>query len=573
MAFKVKELTGVSCPAKTTGGGGGTPATGPTILDPTAAGQIPVSEAKPGGGFQYAPKADPLAGITSSDAGKALFVNGNGDAFVAVDAVKDDNALRSLLDQTGVLGYPSLTFTAPNILKVPALKLVFEGIAAATPGTNPIVSVPATDVTITRSGTGNAVDDFTYVSVTPQGTFIQSDKMPTGQDRTTNVLLAEVFHPNGGPIKSVRPLYAFYGNNQAVSQAIGLIVGLVDRGFAFEYTQATGAVSQRGHDARLIGYNIEASGSDRNTKNFPVGDITTEYFSFNPADRVPALTNFNKVYNLDNPTAGTSSPLTGFGIVLLFAGVDGSYFALAPQKDYATEEEALIQRTNYAGSVVVPKGLLDFYVAVATMVVSPTVTTTTGTFDVAAIGDAALVGGSSVPSTATLPDPTTGNPGDVVVVNAAGNNYELKASAVPDLTSAADGSFLGVQGSQVVSVTPSTANIDFFLKRQDMQFVILELDSSWTITGTGGTTGVFAINSFVKPALVAGAPVYSFTLQKPLNQDIAYLGGFAYSLGTTKKAWSPIAPEQPLEDGSWVFVDNGIDPAAPLFLVFFFLNF
>lgn len=504
MSGCIKENTGVSCGGT---GGGSTPS---NIVPPTAAGQIPVSEQDiTSGEYKYVPKTNPLASITQSDAGRALFVNSAGDGFTTEEAVIDNDALESLLDQTGVIGYPELTFTSPNILKVPNLRVVFKG---TVPGVDPIVDIPATDVTITGAGSGQATSDFTYVSVTPAGQFLQNTAPPTGQDRIDNVFVCEVYHPNGGPIKSVRPFWSFYGNNQEVSQEIGRILGLVDRGFAFTRVAAQGSLLQVGPDARVLGYNIEATGDDRNIKKFPTGQVTAEYFSFDPAERVPALTNFNKAYKLDSPLGGTAQTLTNFGILVLFAGVDGSYFIMAPQQNFANLDDAVAQRTTYAASITLPEGLLSFYVAVATIVVSPNVTATTGTFIPAAIGDAALVGGSSVVSGPTLPDPTTGQPGDVVVVNAATDAYELQSDSVPDLTGVADGSFLVVQGSQIVPQQLNAANIDFFFKRQDMRFLIIEFNKNFTVAGTSGDVSFFNVPGILLQNISPG--VYVLTLPR-----------------------------------------------------------
>lgn len=519
------------------GAGGAAPGqnTGTQIQPPTAADQIPVSVQTISGSFIYEPRKNPILGLTASDSGKALIVDATDPqniVFKTAPVVVEDEALQSLLDNTGIIDYPELTFSSPNILKVPAFKAVFY---SGTPGVRQIVDIPATDVTITRSGTGTPGDDFTYVSVASDGSFTQADTAPTQAQRRTELFLCEVFHPDGGPIQSVRPFYAFYGNNQRVSQELGIILGLQDRGFTFSRTAATGVVSQNGPDAVVLGYNIAATGDDRNRKVFPTGNITVEYYSFNPADRVANLTNFNKTYNLDNPAAGTSAALPNFGIITFFAGVDGSYVVVAPQKNFANVDDAITGRASYVGDLVLPKGFLSFYVAVATAIVSPTVTATTGTFDMGAIGDVAIVGGAAVGSGASLPDPASGSADDIVAVNAQADAYVLKDDGVPDLTGFADGSFLQVQGGQIVA-TPNVnaAYAGALIPRTIVKFFILEFNNG-TFTGASGDTAAIDTNRIF---VDTGNNIVVIGLKESQIRAFAFEDCYMYLSGTQGVYWA-----------------------------------
>lgn len=457
------------------------------VLAPTEIDQIPVSQINPvTGTFEYGVRTNALKNISIADAGKGVVVAQDGLTLDAVDVVQTNDAIERFFNQTGVLGDTNITILNSNTIRISAFSVNFFDQAA---NMRNVVSIPQTDLIITKAGSGVPADDTTYILLDSAGNFLQVNAPPNLSQQLQQLYVCEVSHPEGGAIEAVRPLYTIFSDIVARLRELSEVIGLTDRGFFFTFNRGTGRVQQTGAGAVVIGYNIAATGNDRNKVNFPVQDITVEYFSFNPADRVATLTDFRRTYNVDDPDAGTSAPIIGNarGIIVIYASVSGKYVVMAPQVAFTNVDEANARRVAYVGSIKLPDQFADLYVPVATVVVEGTVTSgSTTDFILETIGEIGFNGGSFA-GQRTLPDPSTGNAGDIVVVNAAQDAYELKADISPDLSSAPAGAFLTVNGGALTTtqITSSAVTAGLFTGFVSMKVTKFDVVSGAVQNGSG----------------------------------------------------------------------------------------
>lgn len=493
-------------------------------VPPTKAGQIPVSRINPVTGQpEYFPQDDPLGGINpTTEAGKAIVVEADATTgalkFATADIVPKDDAIKALIDQTGIITIPSITQQSPNTLRISSFKAIFYDKAT---DTSTVIDVPQQDVVISGANSGNTANNVTYLELLPNGQYAQTNIRPTNLEVIEKQFMLEILHENGGPITSWRPLFTLYSNLQKQNRAVFETIGLNDKDFVFTFTRATGALKQEGTRARVIGYFITTSNpsGDYNVFSYPVANaITVDYFSFDPNERTNNINNFLRSYKWDNPATATSTAIANnhFGILALFASISGKYTIIASQKEYTSLSDAQSDRQLYLSKIVLPEDFGRNNVLVASIIVSGTVTANASTeFIIELSGELMFNGGGSV-APSGLPDPATAQAGDEVVVNPATNGYELKTTGIPDMRTLPAGQFVTTTGSGVGStaIQANTINAGLLMGGMDNKIVSFTMNrSNRTITNINGDDNGISFSvtppPYVKLSISAQYPVIS----------------------------------------------------------------
>lgn len=491
----------------TTTTSGGATVTVP-IIPPTQADQIPISVSDSvTGTFKWEPKDNPFKNISPTLAGKALVVSSSSTVGNIIlegsDIVQADEATNSLLDVNGVLSEPVFTKTG-NTVHVTEFKINF-----VSGSTRTIRTIPAQDIVIAAAGTNTATSDQTYLYIDDTFTIKQTLTPPTVAQLRSNIYIAEVIHTDGGSVSVVKPMFTRFGAIQEQLRALYDAIGIKNEEFTFTFDRATGHVAQTNANAKLIGYNINGTGADKNVVPFPTANpITVEYYSFNPADRVPALTDFKKVYNIDNVAAGTSTqiPNGSFGILVLFASIDGKYLVLAPQQEYTSLNAARDGYLLYVSSVILPEQFSKYYVTIAAIVVAHAVTTNASTeFEIYPISSELGFNGGATKSASTLPAPSSGTAGDIVVVDPQTSSYTLKHDTLPDFSTKPSGEFVVTSGTGLTTQAITVDQINAGLLAQTFgalgyKLAIANINNLGVVTSSSGDFSI--LNEYIDFAAV-----------------------------------------------------------------------
>lgn len=455
-----------------TGSGGASTSTADTtIVPPPKAGLIPRSEFNSATGkFQYGYEEDPLKNINpAADADKALAIDAtqstDGNPILkALSVVTMTPSVSQILGQSGIITYPTITVLSDGItVRISAYRVSFYD---SVKRTNAEKDVPQQDIRITNAKTNTPGADITTLILTPALTYNQVSGNPAPSDTDGKIPICKVYHQNGGALKSeVYMLAPSFGTIEKNFREGLRLLGIQQVGFVFTYDKTQGLLSQTSPTAALSGYGIAAaSSSNRNIVPFPTGSITAEYVSWNPADRVAAVTNFNRTYKVDNPSNGTSASIQGgnYGIVTIWASVSGKYIMVAPQEVYTTKSDAFNRIDEYSSKVALPKEYRDVFAMVAAAIVTGTVDTSANTsFDVYTTSPTLkLTGGGSIEA-GTLPA-TDGVPAGYIVAVGANGTFVLKnETVIGDLSGAQLGDVLQSDGAKFIPVSLSTATQAF----------------------------------------------------------------------------------------------------------------
>lgn len=465
-----------------------------TIISPTQADQIPVSRVDQTTGLlQYEPVDYPLSDPAFTDPaniGKALTIvagSTGGSAKIGLsDVVEKDDAVSALIDQNGLITYPTITVVNNNTIHVTAFKAHFS-----TSGTNTIVDIPEKDIVITKANSGVDTDDVTYLLLQPDGTFQQTYTRPTSQQQQDLQYIAEIIHTDGGPVSLAKPLFTIYSNLQKQNRDLFSVLGLNGKNFAFSFDRNTGHLSQTSATAEIIGYIISSDQTNPDVVSFPVANtLDVRYYSFNPADRLATLTDFRKSYNVDNILAGTSTAIANgnFGILSLYADIGGKYTVIAPQKSYTSLADAQNDRLLYLSSILLPTFFGRNNVLVASIIVSNTVTSATSTtFDIALIKDLVFTGGAVSCPASSLPDPSSASPDDVVVVDPTSNSFVIRPNTINTSASISVGDIYVSDGTKFQPTSPANINsntLGLFSTMHGISFVKFVWDTSASTTTT-----------------------------------------------------------------------------------------
>lgn len=436
---------------------GGVPQTPSEIEPPTAAGQIPVSGLNAAGELKYLPKPDPLARFSSNHVGKAIQINSvgpDGTLFLqATELVEKTGGLKALTTQIGTIdAFGSFTIDNANTITASGGNAIF-----VENGESEIVNFPASTITIPGANTNTAGRDISYVIANKDKTFTVTETAPTPAQLSSNLYIAEVLHPNGGPIKSARPIATLQSFTLNRIRNIAEALGLVARNVALEYfVPPSRMIRQTSASSELIGYNISNGG---NILPIRAEVLTFEYYSYVTTDRIASFSDFGLIYKIDNPAAKTSAAMTAghFAIIVLGIYRTGEWIAFAPQKEFTTQAEAEAGRTQYLSDFLLPPGYNSFVCKIASAIVPSTnAGIVIGTLKV--ISNISLIGGSlSSSATVTLQSPASAPNGQIVTVNASTHKYVLSNSVLPNLATAQDGQILVVRSGTLKLETPPTA--------------------------------------------------------------------------------------------------------------------
>lgn len=427
---------------------------GNDVLPAKSAGQIPVAAANGNGRLVYEPVTATLPTPVAADAGKVLAidtVSATGVTYKYETLTPIDPLILSIYNQSGVLGSVSATFAgkvvsflAPNLTSVYYNKINGQRIVKGISNLSPI--------TITTTG------DATYLFAKPNEVDLgQVHSSTDPADFRDQIYLFKVYHPGGGDIVSIKPVYTRLDQPQENLRTFGYGLGIMAQGFNISIGNTTsGTLYQNGPYAVVSGYNINPYDNIPSQRVFPVVNtgtgITFQYWAWTAADRLPAQNTVYGTYKLDNPITNTSTALPNFGIVLMFAGSDGSYIFLAPQTNYTTLALAEDDVLNYSASVIVPQLLIEQYDVIGALVVPGTFDTaaaTAGTFKIIMLNSIA-VGGA--PKDSLLPAPSTAG---VVKVLAGSNAFSIQPDTpapVVDLTGFVDGDVVGVRAGKIAPI-------------------------------------------------------------------------------------------------------------------------
>lgn len=508
-----------------------------TIISPTQADQIPVSRVDQNTGLlQYEPVDYPLSDPAFSDPvniGKALTIvagSTSGSAQIGLsDVVEKDEAVSALIDQNGLITYPTITVVNNNTIHVTAFKAHFS-----TAGTNTIVDIPEQDIVITKANSGVDTDDVTYLLLQPDGTFQQTYTRPTSQQQQDLQYIAEIVHTDGGPVSLARPLFTIYSNLQKQNRDLFSVLGLNAKNFAFSFDRNTGHLSQTSATAEIIGYIISSDQTNPDVVSFPVENtLDVRYYSFNPADRLASLTDFRKSYNVDDVLAGTSTAIANgsFGILSVYADIGGKYTVIAPQKTYTSLADAQNDRLLYLSSILLPTFFDRNNVLIASIIVSNTVTSATSTtFEIALIKDLVFTGGAVFCPASTLPDPSSASPDDVVVVDPTSSSFIIRPNTINTSASISVGDIYVSDGTKFQPTSPANINsntLGLFSTMHGISFVKFVWDTSATTTTT---QKIDPNNYFASATLSFSASGSSFTITavnsnivNQINPIVAYL--------------------------------------------------
>ncbi|ACJ71986.1 hypothetical protein ASSaV_gp17 [Abalone shriveling syndrome-associated virus] len=314
-------------------------------------------------------------------------------------------------------------------------------------------------------------------------------------------------------------------------RALGNALGISSSGFGFSYAAATGVLNQTSNVARVFGYGVGEFGY----REFLVASVQGRYLSFDSAE-AGMFTTLLKTYKIDDPANNTSSNISAgnFAILLLFASVSGEYAILAPQEEFDNADDALANILLYPSQVTRPKELDEFFKLVASIIVPRTVAANNTDVVVYTTPDVGFGGASAGAGAggAVVPDPSTANPGDRLVVNSAGNALEYKPEPSIDTAGAtpasvlqrnADGTFkvadiatsnnLAFQGNNirvgvaivdVVTGVVSNYGLDFVTDKVTMKYsrdTSSDLATATFTTTTSGVTSVILSTAYktIKP--------------------------------------------------------------------------
>lgn len=397
-------------------------------------------------------KPDPTPEVSALQSGDALVVDTidttqKTATYKAEPFIPADDGTLSLVNQSGIIGDLAITYSN-LVITIPSYKAVFYNSA-----TNARIIIDKSQETLTIAAAGQNTDDVTWVEILSDGSYSQTTSRPSDIDTLTRNFIAEVDHPEGGNIVGVKPIYKPYDVIQTRMRALGNALGISSSGFRFSYEASTGAVSQTSNVARVFGYGIGEFGY----KEFLTSSVQGRYLSFDSTES-GMFTTLLKTYKIDDPANNTSSDIGNgkFAMLLLFASVTGEYAILAPQEEFDDTDAALANVLLYPSQVTRPKELDEFFKLVASIVVPKTVGTNNNDVMIYATPEVGFGGASANVNTgSTVPDPSTGNVGDRLVVNAAGNALEYQPEPTVDTT-----------GSTAMSVLQREASGD--LKTADM---------------------------------------------------------------------------------------------------------
>lgn len=424
---------------------------GNDVLPAKSPGQIPVAAANGNGRLIYEPITATLPTPAAADAGKVLAINtvtATGVTYKYEALTPIDPLILSIYNQNGVLGVLSATFAAKVLTLVGNVTAVYYDKTTQVRTTRRIAITPA--ITITTTG------DATYLFVDPDGTFGQVHSTTDPADFRDKVYLFKVYHPDGGDIVSVKPIYTVLSHPQENLRDFGYGLGIMAQGFNLRiFADNTGHIAQVGPYAVVSGYNINPTDPIPSQRIFPVVNsgtgINYQYWSWNPADRVATRNTVIGNYRMDQPLSNSSIAFPyAFGIVTIFAGSDGSYIFLATQRTYTTAELAIADIFNYMGTLLLPQLLIEQYDIIGFHIVEPSITAASAVSTIFVMLNSISVGGA--PKDTLLPEPSTAG---VVKVLAGSNAFSIQPDTpapVVDLTGFVDGDVLGVTAGKIAPI-------------------------------------------------------------------------------------------------------------------------
>lgn len=495
------------------------------VIKPTAAGQIPIAGTQ-NGRFVYIPTLNPIPVPTASDVGKAPVVSGF-DATTGVPlytyapVIPEDEIAKSLFNQNGIAKNPSGSISADkkNIIITPFSAVFYD----------PVLQVRSTIDKTTNSTVpvnATASQQITYIYIKPDGTF--------GLDYTlvdNRVYMFEVITSSTTPfdIISFKPIYVIYSNIQSTIRNFANAMGLSANDFAMSYSVTTNRISQSSSTARLAGYNINQTSANSSVRPFAISTaITFDYFAFTVADRVPGTQIVVRQYKIDSPTTATSTNITGnnFGIVLIYAGIDGSYKALAPQLSYTSEANARQSVLTYLQTVRVPKDIAELYSPIAALYVPGNIQNNTA-LNIDVISGIGL-GGAPLQDSAVLPPPTVAG---TVKVPPGLNQYVIDqtSGSAPtiDTTGATNGQILTFESTVLKFSDPQVVLPGRYFAEQKVDSLKIAGDGTILSPGydVGGKKGDFAGLglTFTVAVVDAAKKINSLTING--NPKLMIMGG------------------------------------------------
>ncbi|AQW89079.1 hypothetical protein pCXcHC2016_05 [Xenohaliotis phage pCXc-HC2016] len=497
-------------------------------------------------------KSNPLGDTTQLKPDEALVVDTVDTSTETVTYksepfVPADDGTLSLVNQTGIIG--SIATTTGNLtVTISAYKAVFYN-----PTTNTRVLIDKSQETITIAAAGQNNHDITWIELLIDGSYSQTTTPPSGADILSRNFITEVDHPAGGTVVGTKPIYKPYSMIQTNMRALGNALGVSSGNFNFSYNAATGVLNQNSNTAKIFGYGVGEFGY----KEFLNGSVTGRYHSFDPAEK-GNFTTLLKTYKIDDPIAGTSSDIGvgNFGILLLFASVSGEYLLLAPQQEFNDANNALANILLYPSQVTRPKELDEFFKMVASIIVPKTVGTNNNDVVVYTAPEIGFGGASATVSGGSpVPDPSTGNAGDRLVINAAGDALEYKPEPSIDTTGAtpasvlqrnADGTFkvadiatsnnLAFQGDNI-RVGVATVNVvTGAVSNYGLDFVTDKITMTYTRTASVNLSSAAFIVSGIAQSNVALSAAYKTT------NPVSYVDGNYTSI--TSIITGTIAPQR-----------------------------
>lgn len=432
---------------------------GNDVLPPTAAGQIPIAQPNGNNRLVYGPTVAALPTPQTGDAGKVLAIDtvtATGITYKYEALSPIDPLVLSIYNQNGLLfaGNQNNSNHLRASIASSGTDITLNGTATA---------VFYNDATLTRTtrNLGNATipitmtGDSTYVFVNPDGTFGQVHSTTDPTDFDTVNYLYKVYHPGSRFISSIKPIYTILNTPQENLRDFGYGLGIQAQNFNITYMPANNQINQASPYAVVSGYNINPTDNMPSQKVFIVANgFSFQYWSWNAADRVPSTNTLARSYKVDSPGAATSTALAAgqFGTLVLFAGSDGSYIMMAPQKAYTSIADAQVDVLNYVASVIQPQLITEQYDSIAAFIVPTTVAANTA---VTVIMLNSIVAGGA-PADDALPDPTKDG---VVKVLPGSNAYSIETDTptpAVDLTGFVNGDILGITAGKIAPVKLDT---------------------------------------------------------------------------------------------------------------------
>ncbi len=465
------------------------------IEDSADLNKVPLSAVDAGGFFYWKAANNMTPELSSADIGKAYgitTVDASGAVtFGGVDAFLLDDATASIINQAGIIEPPTLSITGTNTINVGPFKAVFfDQPAGAVGNVRRVVDSPVQQ-TITINAVGSSNQDVTYLKFLPSGSFAQETDDPTADRIIEDNYIVRILHPNGGKIVGLSPVSTVYSNPQQNLQQYSSRIGIDGNDILFSISN--NSLRQTGANARIFGYNIaDGSGTgNRSLRTIAVEDITADYYSFDSTEQT-TFSDLRRTYKLDDPAAGTSSALANFGIIAVYILASGSYYYLAPQKNYSTAALARSDLLFYLTGTVVPDFLSSSFAALLGAIVVPATVTDANISTVltTTISNISLASSGGGVQTLTI-DPSTGTNDDVVGTN--GTNFILKKENAFNVTGGNEGDVLVKRGTSFAVEPIANQGVPRFNLGTDRGgFVKLDVSNGAIVSSNGDIASDFS---------------------------------------------------------------------------------